>query len=113
MRVSQHGSGWAGWLSRLGQFTDEPVGTLQGPSNAADALADGELPAASQEPALAVSRHRDPERSVLAWAWTRHGVYRERYMGVRSLVRSGRSPGSAHAKEALRVSRVDGGQIPL
>jgi adenylate kinase family enzyme len=25
---------------------------------------------------------RDPERSIVRWAWTRHGVYRERYTGA-------------------------------
>ena len=24
----------------------------------------------------------DPQRSVIAWAWTQHGAYRERYLGV-------------------------------
>ncbi|HTT50126.1 MAG TPA: hypothetical protein VMH35_01815 [Streptosporangiaceae bacterium] len=36
--------------------------------------------------------HLDPERSIIAWAWTRHHVYRDRYL--RAMV----DPGHAHLR---------------
>lgn len=45
----------------------------------------------NREPWLNLFR-LDPEQSILAWAWTRHGVYRERYLAAQA------DPANAHLR---------------
>ena len=44
---------------------------------------------------------RDPEKSIIAWAWTRHGVYRERWRAAAA------DPANAHLTFVRVASRAD------
>ena len=43
----------------------------------------------------------DPEESILIWAWTRHAIYRERYLGAMA------DPANSHLKFIRLRSRKD------
>jgi adenylate kinase family enzyme len=43
----------------------------------------------------------DPERSIIAWAWTRHRIYRERYQQAQA------DPASAHLEFIRLRSRAE------
>ena len=48
---------------------------------------------------------RDPEKSIIAWAWTRHGVYRERWRAAAA------DPANAHLTFVRIGSRADARRI--
>lgn len=48
---------------------------------------------------------RDPEKSIIAWAWTRHGVYRDRWRAAAA------DPANAHLTFVRIASRADARRI--